>query len=55
MDPHALLAYQIAVLGCLTKESESQAVNEERENNERDVVLEEIQAKKEPVNSHTGG
>ena len=54
MDPHALLAYQVAVLGCMTKESESQAQQEEDENKERDLVLEEIQAKKVPVNSPTG-
>ena len=54
MDPHALLAYQIGVLGCLTKASESQAVKEENENKERDLVMEEINQKKAPVNSHTG-
>ena len=54
MDPHALLAYQVAVLGCMTKESESEASQEEDENRERDLVLEEIQAKKDPVNSPTG-
>jgi hypothetical protein len=55
MDPHALLAYQIAVMACLTKEGESQAAKEETEEKERDLVLEEIEAKKDPVNSHTGG
>ena len=55
MDPHALLAYQIAVLACLKRDGESQAVNEENENKERDLVLEEIEQKKDPVNSHTGG
>lgn len=54
MEPHALMAYQIVVLGCLSKESESQAVNEDNENKERDLVLEEINEKKDPVNSHTG-
>lgn len=54
MDPHALMAYQIGVIACLTKEGESQAVQEENENKERDLVLEEIEAKKDPVNSHTG-
>lgn len=54
MDPHALMAYQIAVLACLHRDGESQAVNEENENKERDLVLEEIQQKKAPVNSHTG-
>ena len=54
MEPHALMAYQLAVIGCLTKESESQAVKEENESKERDLVMEEIQQKKDPVNSHTG-
>ena len=54
MDPHALLAYQMSILGCLTKASESQAVKEENENKERDLVMEEINQKKAPVNSHTG-
>ena len=54
MDPHALLAYQIAVIACLSKEGESQAAAEENENKERDLVLEEINEKKDPVNSHTG-
>lgn len=55
MEPHALMAYQIGVIACLTKEGESQAVQEENENKERDLVLEEIEAKKDPVNLHTGG
>ena len=54
MDPHAILSYQVAVIGCLSNESDSQAVKEENENKERDIVLEEIQQKKDPVNSHTG-
>lgn len=54
MDPHALMAYQIGVIACLTNEGESQAVQEENEDKERDLVLEEIEAKKDPVNSHTG-
>lgn len=54
MEPHAIMAYQIAILACLEKENESQAVKEENENKERDLVLEEINAKKDPVNSHTG-
>ena len=55
MDPHALRAYQIGVLACLTQESYSEAEEEKNENTERDLVLEEINAKKEPVNSRTGG
>lgn len=54
MDPHALMGYQLAVLGCMTKAGESQAEQENSENEERDLVMEEIQAKKDPVNSHTG-
>ena len=54
MDPHALMAYQIAVIGCLSKESSSEAAKEETEEKERDLVLEEIEAKKGHVNSHTG-
>ena len=54
MDPHALMAYQLAVIACLSKEGESQAAAEENENKERDLVLEEINEKKDPVNSHTG-
>ena len=54
MDPHALMAYQLAVIACLSKESESQAAQEENEHKERDLVLEEINEKKDPVNSHTG-
>jgi len=54
MDPHALLAYQVALLGCMTKETDSEAQQEKNENTERDLVLEEIQTKKDPVNSPTG-
>ena len=55
MDPYMLMGYQAMVLGCLSKETESEAAKEENEEKERDLVLEEIQAKKDPVNSHTGG
>ena len=54
MDPHALMAYQLAVIACMRKEGESQAAQEEQANTARDVVLEEINSKKDPVNSHTG-
>ena len=54
MNPHSLTGYQIMVLACLSKESKSQAADEENESKERDLVLEEINAKKDPVNSHTG-
>ena len=54
MEPHQLMIYQIAVLACLSKDSESEAIQEDNENRERDLVLEEIQRKKDPVNSHTG-
>jgi len=55
MDPHALMVYQIAILACLNRDGKSQAVKENNENKERDLVLEEIEEKKDPVNSHTGG
>ena len=54
MDPHALIAYQVAVIGCMSKETESEAATEEKENTSRDVVLDEINSKKDPVNLHTG-
>lgn len=54
MDPHGLMAYQVAVIGCMSKETESQAAAEEKQDEARDVVLDEINAKKEPVNSPTG-
>ncbi|MBO7662108.1 MAG: hypothetical protein J6U01_01920 [Clostridia bacterium] len=55
MNPRLLTPYQVAVIACLSKEGESQAADEEVEEKERDLVLEEINAKKGPVNSHTGG
>ncbi len=55
MEPHELMVYQLAVIACMTKAGESEAVKEENENKERDLVLEELEAKKGPVNSHTGG
>lgn len=55
MEPHELMTYQLAAIACMTKAGESEAVREENENKERDLVLEEIEAKKDPVNSHTGG
>ena len=54
MAPHELMSYQLAVIACLDKEGRSQAQEEKSENTERDLVLEEIQAKKDPVNSPTG-
>jgi hypothetical protein len=54
MEPHKLLQYQLAVIACLSEESKSEAAEEESESHERDLVLEEIQEKKDPVNSHTG-
>ena len=54
MEPHDLMAYQLGILGCLTKETKSEAVQEENRGKKRDLVLEEIEAKKEPVNSPTG-
>ena len=54
MNPHELMAYQLAVIACMDKEGKSQAQEEKNENTERDLVLEEIQAKKDPVNSRSG-
>lgn len=54
MDPYSLLGYQVAVIGCMSKETESQAAAEDKEDTARDVVLDEINGKKDPVNSHTG-
>ena len=54
MDPHELMTYQLAVIACLEKEGKSEAQAEKNESTERDLVLEEIQAKKEPVNSQSG-
>lgn len=51
MVPQDLTAYQVAVFACLRRESESEAAKEENENKERDLVLEEIQKKKEAKNS----
>ena len=55
MEPHALLVYQLGVIACMSKETESQAVKEENESKERDLVLEEIEGKKGHVNTRTGG
>jgi hypothetical protein len=55
MDPYALKTYQSAVIAAMMEESKSEAVSEENEEKERDLVLEEINAKKGPVNSHTAG
>lgn len=54
MDPYALAEYQNAVFRVMSRENASQAQQEENENKERDLVLEEIEAKKDPVKSHTG-
>lgn len=54
MDPHALMAYQMGIIACMSKAEKSEAVKEENEKTERDLVLEEIEAKKGRVNSHTG-
>ena len=54
MDPYAIMGYQLAVIGCLANETQSEAAKEKNENTERDLVLEEIEQKKDPVNSHTG-
>jgi hypothetical protein len=55
MKPYNAKEYTEKVMECLMAETESQAAKEENENKERDLVLEEIEGKKEPVNTHTGG
>ena len=48
MEPKNVMGYQIAVLAVMTAEGKSEAEQEENENKERDLVLEQIQKKKEP-------
>lgn len=55
MDPHLLMAYQLAVLACMSRDTESEAAKEENESKERDLVLEEINEKKERVNTPSAG
>lgn len=50
MQPTALLAYQVGVLAVMTEEGRSEADEERKETEERDLVLEEIQKKKEAEN-----
>ena len=50
MDPFSLTTYQVAVVTCLANENASEAAKEKNENKERDLVLEEIEEKKDPVN-----
>lgn len=54
MQPFSVMKYQNAVIECISEESKSETVRENNENEERDLVLEEIERKKGPVNSHTG-
>ena len=54
MEPYEVQKYTLAVLMCLSKESKSEAAQEKTEESERDLVLEEIEQKKDPVNLHTG-
>ena len=51
MLPGLLRAYQMAVLACMTIETSIESKEDESE--ERDLVLEEINKKKDPVNTHT--
>ena len=55
MDPHLLMAYQLTVLACMSRDTESEAAKEENESKERDLVLEEINEKKERVNTPSAG
>ena len=50
MSPFEITDYQNAIMACMAKDGQSQAIKEENENKERDLVLEEIEAKKDPVN-----
>ena len=52
MIPGYLKAYQLAVLIALSYETKMESIDNE-ENEERDLVLEEINKKKEPTNTHT--
>jgi hypothetical protein len=54
MKPFELMKYQSALIECINAESESEALKQKNEEEERDLVLEEIEGKKDPVNSHTG-
>lgn len=55
MKPNLLMTYQVAILAVMTAEGASEAQKEYDENSERDLVLEEIQKKKEPTSLHTDG
>ena len=46
MDPRAIMGYQAAVISCMGRDEKSEAVAEERASHDRDLVLEEIEAKK---------
>lgn len=50
MDHFKLAEYQLAIVNCMKKDNKSQAKNEESEEKERDLVLEEIEQKKDPTN-----
>ena len=53
MNPLKLLNYQTAVVTTISREGSSEAEAEREENEERDLVLEEIQKKKEQAKSPT--
>lgn len=54
MEPMKILTYQIALMAVMAREGESEAEKENSENTKRDLVLEEINKKKEPMSSPTG-
>ena len=55
MEPLMIKTYQMAVINTIQKSGRSEAETENNENEERDLVMEEIEEKKDPRNSHTGG
>ena len=55
MMPKYLQAYQVAVCMAMSEETQMQAPKAMGENEERDLVLEELNKKKDPTNSHTDG
>lgn len=53
MKPLMLKTYQIALITAIERGSRSEAEIERDDTEERDLVMEEIQKKKDPGNSHT--
>ena len=53
MRPLLIKTYQLAVISAVERDSYSEAETERNENEERDLVMEELQKKKDPGSSHT--